>query len=94
MADILRHQFLVFPHDRSRGIAAVLQTISAIVQRADPTHSEESIARSPLMQIICCYDDFRETIHVSRGIMEAHHLTLDHWDAGGSKLFGRQTMNA
>ena len=60
--------------------AAVLQTISEIVQRADPTHSEAYISRSPLMQIICRYDDFRETVQVSRGIMEAHSLTPDHWD--------------
>ena len=60
--------------------AAMLQTISEIVQRTDPTRSEAYIARSPLMQIICRYDDFKETVQVSRGIMEAHHLTPDHWD--------------
>lgn len=60
--------------------SATLRAISEIVQRADPSHSEAYIARSPLMQIICRYDDFRETVQVSRGIMEAHHLTPDHWD--------------
>lgn len=60
--------------------AAILQTISEIVQRSDPTRSEAYIARSPLMQIICRYDDFNETVHVSRGIIEAHDLTPDNWD--------------